>query len=56
MVDFRRYRFGVESAQERFVSHFALKAYALVIANLCLTACVTRRDFVVAPETVGVVT
>lgn len=37
------------------MSHFALKAYALVIASLCLTACVTRRDFVVAPETVGVV-
>lgn len=37
------------------MSRLILKTFALGVACLCLTACVTRREFVVAPETGGVV-
>lgn len=37
------------------MSRLALRTFAIAAACLCLTACVTRREFVVAPETGGVV-
>ncbi|MFN7180719.1 carboxypeptidase-like regulatory domain-containing protein [Hyphomonas sp.] len=37
------------------MSRLILKTFALGVACLYLTACVTRREFVVAPETGGVV-
>lgn len=37
------------------MSRLALKSFALAFACLSLTACVTRREFVVAPEASGVV-
>ncbi|MFN7164827.1 MAG: carboxypeptidase-like regulatory domain-containing protein [Hyphomonas sp.] len=35
--------------------HNALKTFAVGVACLCLTACVTRREFVLAPEASGIV-
>lgn len=37
------------------MSRLALRPFAVALACLSLTACVTRREFVVAPETGGVV-
>jgi hypothetical protein len=37
------------------MSGLALKSFAVAIACLCLTACVTRREFVLAPEASGIV-
>lgn len=37
------------------MSRLALKSFALAFACLCLTACVTRREFVLAPEASGIV-
>ncbi len=37
------------------MSRLAMKSFAVGIACLCLTACVTRREFVLAPEARGIV-